>query len=101
MRKAPRVDLDIEVRKELERLRRSRSTSGRLAERSRIVLLAAEGLRNEEIAARLDMTLQKVGRWRARFVKHGLGGIEKDAPPKRTYSVNQRAEAGPDRKEDD
>ena len=94
MRKAPRVDLDIEVRKELERLRRSRSTSVRLAERSRIVLLAAEGLRNEEIAARLDMTLQKVGRWRARFVKHGLGGIEKDAPRSgRIPSISARKRA--------
>ena len=44
------------------------------------MLLAAESLRNEEIAARLKMTLQKVGRWGARFPKHGLGGIEKDAP---------------------
>ncbi len=94
MRKAPRVDLDVQVRKELERLRRSRRTTVRLAERSRIVLLAAEGLRNEEIAARLKMTLQKVGRWRARFVKHGLGGIEKDAPRSgRISSISARKRA--------
>ncbi len=94
MRKAPRVDLDVQVRKELERLRRSRSTSVRLAERSQIVLLAAESLRNEEIAARLKMTLQKVGRWRARFAKHGLGGIEKDAPRSgRIPSISARKRA--------
>ena len=94
MRKAPRVDLDVQVRKELERLRRSRSTSVRLAERSQIVLLAAESLRNEEIAARLKMTLQKVGRWRARFAKHGLGGIEKDGPRSgRIPSISARKRA--------
>ena len=94
MRKAPRVDLDVEVRKALERLKRSRSTSVRLAERSGIVLLAAEGLRNEEIAERLNMTLQKVGRWRARFVEHGLGGIEKDAPRSgRIPSISARKRA--------
>jgi len=80
MRKAPTIELDDKRRTELQRLSRSRSTSVRLAERSRIVLLAAEGRNNYEIAARLDITRQKAGRWRNRFVEQGLGGIEKDAP---------------------
>ncbi len=79
MRRAPTIKLDIPVRKELERLSRSRSVAVRLAERSRIVLLAAGGLDNQEIAAKLDITRQKAGRWRDRFVEDGLGGIEKDA----------------------
>ena len=49
MRKAATVELDMTTRKELERLSRSRSVSVRLAERSRIVLLAARGLNNQEI----------------------------------------------------
>ena len=80
MRKAPIIELDEKLRTELERLSRSRSASVRLAERSRIVLLAAEGRNNYEIAARLDITRQKAGRWRNRFVERGLAGIEKDAP---------------------
>ena len=80
MRKAPTIELDDKQRMELERLSRSRSTSVRLAERSRIVLLAAEGRNNYEIAARLEITRQKAGRWRNRFVEQGLAGIEKDAP---------------------
>ena len=80
MRKAPIIELDDKWRTELERLSRSRSASVRLAERSRIVLLAAEGLNNYEIGARLDITRQKAGRWRNRFVAQGLQGIEKDAP---------------------
>ena len=79
MRRAPTIKLDIPVRKELERLSRSRSVAVRLAERSRIVLLAAGGLDNQEIAAKLGITRQKAGRWRDRFVEDGLGGIEKDA----------------------
>ena len=59
MRRAPTIKLDIPVRKELERLSRSRSVAVRLAERSRIVLLAAGGLDNQEIAAKLDITRQK------------------------------------------
>ena len=80
MRKAPIIELDDKWRTELERLSRSRSASVRLAERSRIVLLAAEGLNNYEIGARLDIKRQKAGRWRNRFVAQGLQGIEKDAP---------------------
>ena len=94
MRKAPTIELDIPARKELERLGRSRSTSVRLAERSRIVLLAAAGLNNQDIAARLDITRQKAGRWRTRFVEHGLRGIEKDAPRSgRIPSISRRKQA--------
>lgn len=80
MRKAVRIELDEEQRKELERLSRGRSVSVRLAERSTIVLRAADGLDNGQIAAELGITRQKAGRWRDRFAKDGLKGIEKDAP---------------------
>ena len=94
MRKAPTIELDIPARKELERLSRSRRATVRLAERSRIVLLAARGLNNQDIAARLDITRQKAGRWRDRFVEHGLKGIEKDAPRSgRIPSISRRKRA--------
>ena len=79
-----RVAVDIELkdgeRQLLERLSRSRSTSVRLAERSRIVLLASQKKTNGEIAEELGISRQKVGRWRDRYQKFGLAGIEKDAP---------------------
>jgi len=46
---------DDEVR-ELSRISKSRSVSVRLAERSRIVLLAAKGMTNEEIGDELGIT---------------------------------------------
>jgi len=49
-------------------------------QRAQIVLRAAEGLQNRDIARQLGMDPGKVGRWRARFAQHGLAGIEKDAP---------------------
>ena len=54
--------------------------SVRLAERSAIVLLAAQGQGNIAIAARLKITRQKVARWRDRYATVGLQGIEMDAP---------------------
>jgi len=37
-------------------------------------------MENREIAAKLGTDRESVGRWRSRFAKHGLSGIEKDAP---------------------
>jgi transposase len=47
--------------------------------RAKIVLYAARGLENQEIAARLDLPRQVVSKWRKRFWKHRLEGLQ-DAP---------------------
>jgi transposase len=44
--------------------------------RAKIVLLAAEGLGNDEIAARLDTRREIVSKWRKRFYDDGLPGLE-------------------------
>jgi transposase len=75
MRKAQSIVLDADTREQLERLDRSRSAPVRLAQRSRIVLLAATGVDNETIGAALGITRQKVGRWRSRYAERGLEGI--------------------------
>jgi len=80
VRIAAAIELDEEEQALLKRLARSRSTSVRLAERSRIILLAAQGKTNETIAKELAISRQKAGRWRSRYSAHGLAGIEKDAP---------------------
>ena len=46
--------------------------------RARIVLYAAKGLQNDEIAARLDTPRQIVSKWRKRFFERGLPGLEDD-----------------------
>jgi transposase len=89
------INLAETERKRLESFARGRSTSVRLAERSRIVLLASKGLENREIGARLCITRQKAGRWRSRYARLGMAGIEKDAPrpgrfPKFTDRVKKR-----------
>ncbi len=45
------------------------------ARRARIVLLAAEGLRNVEIAERLELSLPTVAKWRNRFAQSGVAGL--------------------------
>jgi transposase len=52
----------------------------RLALRARIVVLAAQGLQNIEIAARLGVGRVQVSRWRERYIESRLAGIERDLP---------------------
>ena len=74
------VSLTDEQRVEFERLCRSGKTPSRIKERLSIVLLADEGLTNEEIVKSLPFGIHKVARWRNRFAELGLEGIEKDRP---------------------
>jgi transposase len=91
MRIAPAIELTPDQQSILESQARSRSLSARLVERSRIVLLAALGKQDKEIAHTLHLTPKKVSRWRKRFLRLGLAGLEKDAPrPGRTPKINAR-----------
>ncbi len=88
MRVAPPVVLDDQQRKILELWARSRSLPVRQVQRARIVLMAAAGKQDAEIAAAVDIGVQKARRWRKRFLKQGLAGLEKDAPrPGRTAKI--------------
>src|SRR3954470_20006901 len=80
MRVAARIMLSEEQRTTLESWSRGRKTPARLVLRAKIVLHAAQGLENREIALKLGTDRESVGRWRSRFAKFGLTGIEKDAP---------------------
>jgi len=80
MRIAPPVHLTDEDRDWLTKTSNSALTSKRLSERCAVVLLAAKGKRNDQIARKLKITRQKVARWRQRFLQSGRAGIEGDAP---------------------
>ena len=80
MRTASPVRLNPEQKTTLERIARQRSLPARLVERARIVLRAAEGLENKQIAAQMGIMPEKVARWRNRFLEGGIAALEKDAP---------------------
>jgi hypothetical protein len=64
------------------------SVASRVLMRSRIVLLAAGGLQNLEIAEQMQIAPRIVNRWRECFLKLGMPGLLKDAPrPGRTPSI--------------
>jgi transposase len=87
---APPIVLSEDVRRKLEQQSRGRSTQSRVVMRSRIVLLAAGGLQNKQIAATLNVAPRMAALWRGRFIEWGIEGLLKDAPrPGRTASISR------------
>jgi transposase len=80
MRRAPSIVLSEQDRATLERWSRGRRVPVRQALRAQVVLLAAAGIENQEIANRLGTSRPTVGLWRRRFAESGISGIERDAP---------------------
>lgn len=95
-RVAPAVELNTLTKATLDHLVRSPSTPQGLALRSRIILAAAVGQANQQIAAALRIPEVTVGKWRRCFMSKGLDGLQ-DAPrsgrpPKHGQEVLQRVQ---------
>ncbi len=78
-------------REELERLVRSSTVASGIAERARIVLLSAQGLRKAEIADLTGTSRPKVDRWRTRYEADGMAGLADAKRPGRRRSIDQAA----------
>src|SRR6266704_1664332 len=86
MKKGPKpaeVQLSEEERNELEAMVRRHNTPQQLAKRGRMILAAAEGKRNAEIARELGVSVDTVRSWRGRW-------ISLQAVPLSELSVAQR-----------
>src|SRR6516164_4607609 len=73
----PKAELVVTAteREVLEQWARRPKTAQALAQRARIVLACATGAANTTVAARVGVTQQMVGKWRARFVTRRLEGL--------------------------
>jgi transposase len=79
--RAVAIILDEAERGELTALVRKHGAPQALAERARIVLAAASGLNNKEIAAKVGVCAVTVGTWRNRFAESRMDGLYDESRP--------------------
>jgi len=75
------LSVTSEERESLERWTRRPKTGQALAQRARIILESATGKSNTEVARRLRITKQMVGKWRTRFLEKRLDGLLDEPRP--------------------
>jgi len=76
-RKSPyRIILDQMTQEALAARARKYTSAYRDVVRARIVLMAAKGMDNDEIALRLNTSRDVVSMWRKRFFEEGMAGLE-------------------------
>jgi DNA-binding CsgD family transcriptional regulator len=76
-RRSPyRIDLSDEERDVLESMARSYTLAYWQVVRAQMVLLAAQDMRNDQIAVRLNCRREVVSQWRKRFFESRLTGLE-------------------------
>ena len=88
----PRKPL-VATPQDIEQLRAvllSKDVGNGLKVRSQIVLLSAEGMLNQEIAQSLNISNSAVGKWRSRFIEHGLCGLLDRPRSGRPRAVSER-----------
>jgi len=70
-----RIALTAEERTGLQEMARRYTSPYCEVMRAKVILLAAQGLPNEQIGERLDLPRQIVSKWRKRFFQEGLAGL--------------------------
>jgi transposase len=81
------IELSADERAQLEAWTRRRTSAQALAQRARIVLAAAEGLKNTEISERLGVSRNMAMTWRARFAEQRLDGLLDEPRPGRPRTI--------------
>jgi transposase len=85
-----RLPISEKARRQLEKVRRTRTAKASAVQRADMILLAAEGVSNAEIARRLRCRPHVVGKWRTRFAAAGVAGLEDRARSGRPVTQTER-----------
>jgi transposase len=94
MRVAKQIILDEQTERQLRVLARARRIEARVQQRARIVLLAAEGHQNKDIAIQVGLDRRQVALWRSRFAQGGVAALRHDAwRPGRTPTITPEMQA--------
>lgn len=79
MRVAEAIKLDTKTERELRSLAKGRRVEARVQQRATVILLAAQGWQNKDIATEVKLDRRQVALWRRRFLDGGLASLLHDA----------------------
>ncbi|MBA4265941.1 MAG: IS630 family transposase [Comamonadaceae bacterium] len=79
MRVAEAIELDAQTERELRALSKGRRVEARVQQRACVILLAAQGRQNKDIADEVKLDRRQVALWRRRFIEGGLQALLRDA----------------------
>ena len=92
------IELTVEEKQKLQGIARRYTSPYRDVIRAKIILYAAQGLHNHEIAAQLDTPRQIVSKWRKRFFEQRFAGLHEQprgGRPARFSPQRYRRSQGP------
>lgn len=94
MRVAEVIELDGKTERGLRKLSQGRRVEARVQQRASVILLAAQGWQNKDIADAVKLDRRQVALWRRRFIEGGLEALLQDAARSgRTPSVTLAVES--------
>ena len=94
MRVAEKIELDAQDERELRILSKRRRVEARVQQRASVILLAAKGWQNKDIATEVKLDRRQVALWRRRFIEGGTKALLQDASRSgRTPSVTAQIES--------
>jgi len=79
MRVAEPIETDAQTERELRALAKGRRVEARVQQRASVILLAAQGWQNKEIADEVKLDRRQVALWRRRFIEGGVQALMQDA----------------------
>jgi len=93
MRVAEPIETDAQTERELRALAKGRRVEARVQQRASVILLAAQGWQNKDIADEVKLDRRQVALWRRRFIEGGVQALLQDAPRSgRSPSVTKAVE---------
>src|SRR6201987_5270614 len=78
-RPAPEILLTTEEKETLLRWMRSSKSEQRMVQRARVILLAASGMNDKQIALKMQTRAARISKWLRRFAKDGVAGLKDSA----------------------
>ena len=93
-RKIPALQLADDQRVQLESLAKSTSMPHGLVQRAKIVLACAEGVTNATVADQVGVSASTVGKWRRRYLLHGIEGLHDELRSGRPRTYGDEKVAG-------